>query len=72
MLLEKKALSAKDLEAQTAFELPTREMPLVTVVITNLLNNNTVSIDVRNVDVAAQICANALSNNSNVTCDIQQ
>jgi DNA polymerase II large subunit len=47
-------------------------MMLVTVVITNLLNNNEVSIDVRNIDIAAQICANALANNSNVDCEIQQ
>ncbi len=53
-------------------ELPDREMMLVTVVITNLLNNNTVDIDVRNINVAVQICANALANNSNVTCEIQQ
>ncbi len=57
MLTEKKALSLEDLEAQTALELPDREMMQVTVVITNLLNNNTIDIDVRNNRIAAQVCA---------------
>ncbi len=69
MLATKKALSIAELEAQSAMELPDREMMLVTVVITNLLNNNTVEIDVRNIQVAAQICA-ALLSNANVTCEI--
>ena len=57
MLLEKKALSLEDIEAQSALELPDREMMLVTVVITNVLNNLTVEVDVRNVNVAVQVCA---------------
>ena len=68
MLVQKKMLSDLDLDSQVALELPDREMLLVTVVITNLLNNLTVEIDVRNVQVAAQICAGLL-NNANVTCD---
>jgi hypothetical protein len=72
MLTEKRPLSVEEIDAQAALELPDREMMLVTVVITNLLNNNEVSIDVRNIDIAAQICANALANNSNVDCEIQQ
>jgi hypothetical protein len=56
-LLEKKAVSFEELEAQNAFELPNREMLLVTVVVTNLLNNNTVSVDVSNNQVAVQVCA---------------
>ena len=71
MLAEKKMLSDMDLESQVALELPDREMMLVTIVITNLLNNNTVTIDVRNIDIAAQICAGLL-NNARVTCEIQQ
>lgn len=71
MLMEKKTLGVEDLEAQTALELPERELPLVTVVLTNVLSNNTVTIDVRNVNVAAQICAGVL-NSGNVTCEIQQ
>lgn len=60
-----------NLDEQMVMELPNRDLMLVTVVITNVLNNNTVTIDVRNIDVAAQICA-ALLSNANVTCDIQQ
>ncbi len=67
----KKALSIAELDSQTALELPDRELMLVTVVITNLLNNNTVEIDVRNINAAVQICAGLL-NNAPVTCEIQQ
>ena len=67
MLAEKKALSLEELEAQAAFELPDRDMMLVTIVITNVLNNVTVDIDVRNIDIAAQICA-ALVNTGTFTC----
>jgi len=76
--MSKKALSVEDLESQVALELPNREMMLVTVVITNLLNNLTVDIDVRNVNVAVQVCAvvealNAILINGNeLDCDIQQ
>lgn len=59
------------MDEQMAMELPSRDLMLVTVVITNLLNNNVVTIDVRNIDVAAQICAGLL-NNARVTCEIQQ
>jgi hypothetical protein len=72
MMTEKRTLSMAELEAQTALELPNREMPLVTVVIGNLLSNNTVEIDVRNVNVAAQICAAVLAVDTNVTCEIRQ
>lgn len=64
-------LSMDELESQAVMELPDRELMLVTVVITNLLNNNTVSIDLRNIDVAVQVCA-ALLSNANVSCEIQQ
>ena len=67
----KKQLSTLDIESQMAVELPDRELMLVTVVITNLLNNNTVTIDVRNVDVAAQICAQVIAT-GNFTCEIRQ
>ena len=70
-MADKKMLSLAELDSQTALELPDRELMLVTVVITNVLNNNTVEIDVRDVNVAAQICAGLL-NNARVTCDIQQ
>src|SRR5436309_11838601 len=58
MLKEKQLLAAEDLERQFALELPEREMlGLITVVITNLLNNNTVTVDVKNNKVAVQVCA---------------
>jgi hypothetical protein len=76
MLLEKRALSLEEIEGQTALELPDREMMLVTIVITNLLNNLSVDVDVRNNNVAVQVCAviNALNQNigTSLTCDIQQ
>jgi hypothetical protein len=77
MAIEKKQLSFEDIEAQTALELPDRETMLVTVVITNVLNNLSVDIDVRNVNVAAQVCAavnaiNTIIAPTVLTCDIQQ
>jgi hypothetical protein len=74
----KRTLTLDDIEAQTALELPERNMlGLVTVVITNLLNNLSVDIDVRNNNVAVQVCAvvDALSTILTVdqlTCTIQQ
>jgi len=54
----KRTLSFEEIEAQSALELPDREMmQLVLVYITNLLNNNTVTVTVSNNKVAAQICA---------------
>ena len=47
MVTEKRALSIEELEAQTALELPDRELMLVTVVITNVLNNLSVDVQVR-------------------------
>lgn len=70
-MLEKKALSPEVLEAQTAMELPDREM-MALVVINNVLSGNTITVDIRNVDVALQVCANALSNNPNLTCEVVQ
>jgi len=76
MVLEKKRLSLDQLEAQTALELPDRELMLVTVVITNLLNGLSVDVDVKNVNIAAQVCAvvNLLNTQiaTSLTCDIQQ
>ena len=75
MLLEKKALSAADLEAQTALELPDREMmALVNVVAFDVVdvNNNTVqanvSANVCGVGVIAEVdntrCENTATNNA--------
>ena len=57
MLAEKKALSLDVLEAQTALELPDREMMQIIVVISNVLNNTEIEIDVRNNNIAVQVCA---------------
>lgn len=78
MQLEKKALNLEEIEAQSALELPDREMMLVTVVITNLLNNLSVNVEVKNNNVAVQVCAvvellsNRLLTTDQLTCDIQQ
>jgi hypothetical protein len=72
MTAQKQLLSQADLDAQMALELPNRDLMLVTIVITNLLNNLSIEIDVRNVNVAAQICAAVLAVQTNVTCEVQQ
>ena len=77
MVLEKITLSLDELEAQYAAELPEREMlGLITIIITNLLNNLSVNVQVKNVNVAVQVCAviNVLNQNigTNLTCNIQQ
>ena len=76
MLLEKKRVSLDDLESQAAFELPDREMMLVTIVITNVLNNLSIDVDVRNVKAAVQVCAivNLIASDlgTPLTCQIQQ
>jgi len=74
--LEKRALSDLDLDAEAAFVLPPRETMLVTIVITNLLNGNTVNVDIRNNNVAVQVCAavTALATlvNTPLSCTIGQ
>ena len=78
MLLEKKPISLDELEAQAALELPSRDMMLVTVVINNVLNNLSIDVDVRNVNVAVQVCAvvNAINTiiapDAALTCTVQQ
>ncbi len=77
MLSEKKRLSVADMEAQAAFELPAREMMLITVVITNVLNNLSVSIPVQNNKIAVQVCAavqaiNTIITPTSLTCAIGQ
>jgi len=57
MLPEKKRLSAADIAAQAALELPDRQMMLVTIVVTNVLNNLSIDVDVKNNNVAVQVCA---------------
>lgn len=76
MLAEKKRVSLDELESQVALDLPDREMLLVTIVITNLLNNLSVDVDVRNNKIAAQVCAVVQVLNESIgtslTCEIQQ
>jgi hypothetical protein len=56
MLAEKTPLGVEELEAQTAFELPDREMmQLVEINIINALNNNQISLQVP-IGVAANVC----------------
>ncbi|HSH81964.1 MAG TPA: hypothetical protein VLA19_25845 [Herpetosiphonaceae bacterium] len=69
--MEKRTLNLAEIEAQTALELPDREMMLVTIVITNLLNNLTIDVDVANNNVALQVCA-ALINTGVFDCDVVQ
>jgi hypothetical protein len=51
-------------------------MLLVTIVITNLLNNLSVDVDVRNNKIAAQVCAVVQVLNESIgtslTCEVQQ
>jgi hypothetical protein len=77
MLLEKQTLSMEELEDQAALELPNRDMMLVTVVITNLLNNLSIDVDVRNNKIAVQVCAvvallTTIIPGSSLDCDIVQ
>jgi hypothetical protein len=65
----------EELEAQTALELPNREMPLVTLVLVDLIDIGDVTVTVRNVNVAAQVCAalgGVLVDNSppSLVCDL--
>ena len=74
----KQTLTLENIEAQTALELPNRNMLLVTVVITNVLNNLSIDVDVRNNNVAVQVCAvvlllnTILAGGNQLTCEIQQ
>jgi hypothetical protein len=74
---EKQALSVEDLEAQYALDLPDREMlGLITIVINNVLNGLSVDVQVKNNNVAVQVCAviDVLNGavGTNLTCAIQQ
>jgi hypothetical protein len=55
---QKKALTLEAMDSQMAMVLPRRNMlALINVFITNLLNNNTVTVTVQNNRVAVQVCA---------------
>ena len=64
-MLEKKTLSAEAIEAQTALELPDRDMlALVNVVVFDVIDVNDV-----NVNVAANVCGvGVISENVSGTC----
>jgi hypothetical protein len=77
MLALKKRLSSDDIDAQSAFELPDREVMLVTIVITNVLNNLSVDVDVKNNNIAVQVCAavqliNTIISPTVLTCEVAQ
>ena len=57
-MLQKKLLTLEAMDSQTAMVLPRRNMlALINVFITNLLNNNTVTVTVQNNKVGVQVCA---------------
>jgi hypothetical protein len=79
MTLEKTIVTSDLLNAEMALELPRRDMLLVNVIITNLLNGLSVDIDVNNNNIAVQVCAivNLLNgilgiNVTTLTCEIGQ
>jgi hypothetical protein len=77
MTLKKTAVTSEHLLAETALELPRRDMLLVTVIITNVLNNLSIDVDVRNNNVAVQVCAvvqllNTILVGDTLTCEIRQ
>ena len=77
-MVEKKRLTAEALNAQSAFELPRREMlSLVNVYIRNVLNGLHIRVTVTNNNVAVQVCAAVQAINSiiaptTLTCRIGQ
>jgi hypothetical protein len=79
-MLEKPAISLAELENQTAFELPRRDMmALINVIVFDVIDGgvlNNLNIEVKNNNVAAQICAvvNLLSSTSplELQCSVMQ
>ena len=62
---EKKTLTLADIDAQGAFELPSREtLQLISVTVTNVLNNLHIDIPIQNNHVGVQICAAVTALNS--------
>ena len=58
MLVETRSVTLEELDGMQALELPPREMlGLVTITITNVLNNLSVDVTVKNNNVAVQVCA---------------
>jgi hypothetical protein len=76
-IIGKRTLTPTLIEAQSAFELPDRQLlALVTIVITNLLNNLSIDVDVRNNQVAVQVCAVVQAITANnlaaLSCEVEQ
>jgi hypothetical protein len=79
-MLVKRPISAADLESQAAFELPTRDMmALINVIVFDVIDGgvlNNLNIEVKNNNVAAQICAvvNLLSSTAplELSCTVMQ
>jgi hypothetical protein len=79
-MLEKRAISLAELENQAAFELPTRDMmALINIIIFDVIDGgvlNNLNIEVKNNNVAAQVCAvvNLLSSTAplELSCEVMQ
>jgi hypothetical protein len=55
--MSKKTLDLAVMDGQAAMELPERQLMLVTVIISNVLNNLRIDVDVTDNNVAVQVCA---------------
>ena len=79
-MLDKRVLSTAELERQAAFELPDRDMmALINVIIFDVIEGgvlNNLTIEVKNNNVAAQVCAivNLLSSTAAIdaSCTVMQ
>jgi hypothetical protein len=73
---EKRTLTLTDLDAEAGFVLPARETMLVTIVITRLIDDVSINVEVKNNNVAVQICAvvSAVASflNTPLSCEVQQ
>ncbi len=60
-MLEKRTLNTAELESQAAFELPDRDMmALINIIVFDVIDGgvlNNLNIEVKNNNVAAQVCA---------------
>ena len=72
MSLTKKPLTLEEIDSQAAFELPDRETMLVTVVIVLSDVLREVTIIVRDVELALQICAILLATDVAQECTVQE
>ncbi len=71
--MAKRTLTTHELDAQTAVELPNRDMmALVTIVIGRVDIIDDVTITIRNVDVALNLCAQLLATGNFLSCEVTQ